>query len=196
MGLTNDVIAAWVLGLVGPAVLFVTALFIRRLPPPESEPARTAERIVRWYAAHPQFALWVLLLLLPLSAFILGSAALLRTWDDNPQLQVLRVENSGGDSGSLAGRVHRRGDPPVGGRADDDDSASHGRAGSWPSVRVALTALAAERPRLRATPHRPLPAPVIRRNSVRQFADDQVLTRVVLLDQQESPSFATSKSAP
>ncbi len=87
MGLTNDVIAAWALVLVGPAVLFVMALFVRRLPPPESGPARTAERIVTWYAAHPQLALWVLLVLLPLSAFILGSAALLRTWDDNPQLR-------------------------------------------------------------------------------------------------------------
>jgi hypothetical protein len=87
MGLTNDVVAACALALVGPAVLFVAALFLRRLPPPESQPARTAERIVRWYAAHPQLALWVLLLLLPLSAFILGTAALLRTWGDNPQLR-------------------------------------------------------------------------------------------------------------
>jgi hypothetical protein len=87
MGLTNDVIAAWALALVGPAVLFVTALLLRRVPPPESGPARTAERIVRWYAAHPQFALWVLLLLLPLSAFILGITALLRTWGDNPELR-------------------------------------------------------------------------------------------------------------
>ena len=87
MSLTNDVIAGWALILVGPAVLFVVALFLRQMPPPESEPARTAERIVTWYAAHPQLALWVLLLLLPLSAFILGSAALMRTWGDNPQLQ-------------------------------------------------------------------------------------------------------------
>ena len=87
MGLTNDVIAASVLALAGPAVLFVMAMFLRRIPRPESEPARTAERIVRWYAAHPQFALWVLLLLLPLSAFALGSAALLRTWGENPQLK-------------------------------------------------------------------------------------------------------------
>jgi hypothetical protein len=88
MGLTNDVIAAWALALVGPAVLFVAALFISRLPRPESNPARTAERIVSWYAAHPQLALWVLLLLLPLSAFVLGSAALLRTWAENPQLRI------------------------------------------------------------------------------------------------------------
>ena len=87
MSLTNDVIAAWALALVGPAVLFVAALFLRQVPPPASEPARTADRIVQWYAAHPQLALWVFLLLLPLSAFMLGSAALLRTWGDNPQLQ-------------------------------------------------------------------------------------------------------------
>ena len=87
MGFTNDVVAAWALALVGPAVLFVAALGLRRLPLPGSKPARTAERIVGWYAAHPQLALWVLLLLLPLSAFVLGSAALLRTWGDNPQLR-------------------------------------------------------------------------------------------------------------
>ena len=87
MSLTNDVIAACALALVCPAVLFVTALFLRQVRPLESKRAQTAERIVAWYAAHPQLALWVLLLLLPLSAFILGSAALLRTWSDNPQLR-------------------------------------------------------------------------------------------------------------
>lgn len=87
MSLTNDVIAAGTLALVGPAVLFVAALFLRQMPPPESQPARIADRIVRWYAAHPQLALWVLLLLLPLSAFLLGSVALMRTWGDNPTLQ-------------------------------------------------------------------------------------------------------------
>jgi hypothetical protein len=87
MSLTNDVIAVWALALVCPALVFVTALFVRQVQPLESEPARTAERIVRWFAAHPQFGLWVALLLFPLSAFILGSAALLRTWADNPQLR-------------------------------------------------------------------------------------------------------------
>lgn len=88
MSLTNDVIAAWGLFLVGPAVLFLVALFLRQVPPPESEPARTADRIVRWYAAHPQLSLWVLLLLLPLSVFVFGTAALLRTWADNPELRA------------------------------------------------------------------------------------------------------------
>jgi cytochrome b561 len=87
MALTNDVIAALASVLVVPAVLFVAALFLRQVAPPESEPARAATRIVRWYAAHPQLALWVLLLLLPISAFLLGSVALLRTWGDNPKLQ-------------------------------------------------------------------------------------------------------------
>jgi hypothetical protein len=87
MSLTNDVIAAWAVALVGPAVLFVAALLLRQVPPPESQPARTADRIVKWYAAHPQFALWVLLFLLPLTTFVLGSAALMRTWDNNPKLQ-------------------------------------------------------------------------------------------------------------
>ena len=87
MSLTNDVIAVWALVLICPAILFIAALFLRQVPPPGSEPARTAERIVRWYAAHPQLALWVLLLLLPLSTFLLGSVALLRTWADNPQLR-------------------------------------------------------------------------------------------------------------
>ena len=87
MTLTNDVIAVWAGALICPAILFVTALSVREWQPLESGPGRTAERVVSWYAAHPQLALWVLLLLLPLSAFVLGSAALVRTWTDNPQLQ-------------------------------------------------------------------------------------------------------------
>ena len=87
MSFTNDVIAALALALVFPAILFVVALFLRQVASPESEPARSAERVVAWYAAHPQLSLWVLLLLFPLSAFFLGSAALLRTWGDNPQLR-------------------------------------------------------------------------------------------------------------
>jgi len=87
MGLTNDVVAAWALVLVAPALLFVIALSLRQWPIFRAAPARIAERVVRWYAANPQLGLWVLLLLLPFSAFILGSAALLRTWRTNDQLQ-------------------------------------------------------------------------------------------------------------
>src|SRR5262245_8186217 len=87
MALTNDVIAVCTFALVGPAILFVTALSLRQAPRLGSKSARTAERIVKWYAAHPQFSLWVLFLLLPFSALVLGVGALLRTWDDNPKLR-------------------------------------------------------------------------------------------------------------
>ena len=87
MSFTNDVMAACTFALVCPSVLFVSALFLRHVARSESEPARTAERILKWYAAHPQLALWVLLLLLPISAFVLGSATLLRTWGNNPELR-------------------------------------------------------------------------------------------------------------
>ena len=87
MSLPNDVVAAWTLALVGPAVLFIAALLLRQVPPADSRPARVADRIVRWYAAHPQLALWGLLLVLPFTAFILGLTALLRTWGENAQLR-------------------------------------------------------------------------------------------------------------
>ena len=87
MSLTNDVIAAWTLALLSPALVFLSALYIRQLQRLESEPARTAERIVTWFAAHPHFGLWVVLVLFPFSAFMLGSGALVRTWGDNPQLR-------------------------------------------------------------------------------------------------------------
>ncbi len=87
MSLTNDLIAACAFLLVSPALLFVAALIVRQILVPEAHPARTASRIVAWYASHPQLALWVLLLLCPLSAFVLGSATLLRTWGENPKLQ-------------------------------------------------------------------------------------------------------------
>jgi hypothetical protein len=83
----NDVVAACGIVLIGPAILFVAALVVRQAAAPDGRPARTAERIVTWYAMHPQLSLWVLLLLLPLSSFMLGSATLLRTWVDNPHLQ-------------------------------------------------------------------------------------------------------------
>lgn len=87
MALTNDVIAALAFALVAPAVLFVLAMTLRQVPPPSAEPAKTADRVIRWYSAHPQFSLWVLLLLLPLSAFVIGLVTLLRTYGENPKLQ-------------------------------------------------------------------------------------------------------------
>ena len=87
MALTNDIVAAWTLVAVSPSVLFVAALFVRQVLRPAAPVARSADRIVKWYATHPQLALWVLMLLLPTSAFVLGSAALMRTWANNFELR-------------------------------------------------------------------------------------------------------------
>jgi ABC-type Fe3+ transport system permease subunit len=87
MSATNHEIAVWSLALILPAVLFVVALSLRQRPLVGGVPARAAERIVTWYAEHPQLGLWLLLVLLPLSALILSSSSLLRTWNENPRLQ-------------------------------------------------------------------------------------------------------------
>ena len=86
MGFTNDVIAVCALALLFPAGLFIAALVLRQTRSLGAAP-RTAERIVLWYAAHPQFSLWVLLLMCPFWALVLGGAALLRTWGENAELR-------------------------------------------------------------------------------------------------------------
>lgn len=62
-----------------PALLFMTALFVRNLQPQQYEPAHTAQRIVAWYAAR-QWTLWGLLMALPLAVLIAGSATLAHRW--------------------------------------------------------------------------------------------------------------------
>ena len=66
--------AAVELLLIAPGVLFFTALFVRNLQPQQYEPARTAQRIVSWYAARPHFALWLLLIALPAAVLVMGGA--------------------------------------------------------------------------------------------------------------------------
>src|SRR5205823_6548571 len=87
MHATNDVIATMALAFILPAAVFVAALSARPARAVQDGPPRTADRIVTWYAAHPQIGLWILLVTFPLIAFITGSAALLRTWRENAQLQ-------------------------------------------------------------------------------------------------------------
>lgn len=74
--------------LVFPAVLFMTALFVRNLQPQQYEPAHTAQRIVDWYAARPHVGLWLLLIALPLAVLFSGAVTLLRAWRRGPQLQA------------------------------------------------------------------------------------------------------------
>jgi hypothetical protein len=82
MNRLNRAIAATELLLIFPAVLFMTALFVRNLQPLQYEPAHTAQRIVMWYAVRPRVGLWVLLMALPFVVLVTGGATLLHRWND------------------------------------------------------------------------------------------------------------------
>lgn len=86
MDIIKRPIAALELLLIFPAALFMTALVVRHLQPLQDEPAHAAQQIVLWYAARP-WTLWVLLIALPLAVLVTGGAALLRDWNDNPELR-------------------------------------------------------------------------------------------------------------
>jgi hypothetical protein len=68
--------AAMELALIFPAALFMLALVVRELAPLQYEPVEIAARIVSWYATR-MWALWLLLLAMPLAVLITGCAALL-----------------------------------------------------------------------------------------------------------------------
>ena len=73
--------------LIFPAALFMTSLFVRNWQPLEYEPARTAARIVDWYAARTHLGLWVFLLAFPLAVLACGSIVLARSWRTDSQLR-------------------------------------------------------------------------------------------------------------
>jgi hypothetical protein len=87
MNTLKRTIAATELLLIFPAVLFMTALFVRNIQPLQYEPAHTAERIVMWYSVRPRVGLWVLLMALPLAVLVTGCATLLRSWNDDVELR-------------------------------------------------------------------------------------------------------------
>ena len=60
----------------------MAALLVRELQPMQYEPARTAQRIVMWYAGR-QWTLWVLLIALPFAVLVIGCTALLRIGNGN-----------------------------------------------------------------------------------------------------------------
>lgn len=66
--------------LIFPALLFMTALFVRNLTPMQYEPAHTAQQIVTWYATHPPMGLWILLIALPLTVLATGAVTLVGRW--------------------------------------------------------------------------------------------------------------------
>lgn len=88
---SKRLIAAIELLLVGPAALFLTAVVARTLQPLDHEPAHTAQQLVLWYSGRT-WALWVLLIALPLIALLIGSVTLIQTW------------TGGGDERPLAGQ--------------------------------------------------------------------------------------------
>src|SRR5579863_1296313 len=73
--------------LILPAALFMAALAVRSLQPHQYEPAHAAQRLVMWYAGR-MWTLWVLLLGLPLIAFVVGCVELLRGWSRDPVLPL------------------------------------------------------------------------------------------------------------
>jgi len=84
---TRRAIATTQLLLISPAVLFMTALFVRNIQPEQYEPAHTAGQIVMWYAARPRLGLWVLLIALLVAVFVTGAATLLHSWNDDGELR-------------------------------------------------------------------------------------------------------------
>ncbi len=87
MRMPKRTIATAELLLVFPAVLFMTALFVRNLQPQQYEPAHTAQQIVTWYAARPRVALWGFLIALPLAVLAAGCGTLLRGWSNDAELR-------------------------------------------------------------------------------------------------------------
>jgi hypothetical protein len=84
---TKRAIAAAELLLIFPAALFMTSLFVRNWQPLEYEPARTAARIVDWYAARTHLGLWLFLFALPLAVLAGGCGALARNWTADAELR-------------------------------------------------------------------------------------------------------------
>jgi hypothetical protein len=90
MNTIKRTIAATEVVLIFPAVLFMTALFVRELQPLQYEPAHTAQQIVNWYAVRPRVGLWVLLMALPFAVLVTGSATLFHSWKDVELRQAAR----------------------------------------------------------------------------------------------------------
>ena len=87
MSTTTRTIAAAELVLVFPAALFMTALFVRDIQPPQYEPAHTAKVLVDWFSARPFLGLDVFLVSLPLAALVLGCVTVLRRWHSDAELR-------------------------------------------------------------------------------------------------------------
>ena len=68
--------------LVLPAALFMLALFLR-----EVQPLAQTGRLVDWFSHHVVLGLYVFLVVMPLAAFVAGSAILFHSWRRNPEFR-------------------------------------------------------------------------------------------------------------
>jgi hypothetical protein len=92
MNTLKRALATMELVLVLPAALFMTALFVRNLQPAPYEPAQTARRVVDWYSARALLGLDVFLIAMPCAAFVIGCAAVLRSWRRDAELRRAALE--------------------------------------------------------------------------------------------------------
>jgi hypothetical protein len=87
MNIFKRSIAATEVLLVLPAALFMTALFVRNVQPPQYEPAHTAGSVVDWFAARPFLGLDIFLIAMPFTAVLIGCATVLRCWRADADLR-------------------------------------------------------------------------------------------------------------
>jgi hypothetical protein len=78
--------------LIFPASLFMLALFLREVQPPQYQPALTARYIVDWFAARPRLGLEIFLIALPFTALVIGCAAVVRAWRTDAQLRQAALQ--------------------------------------------------------------------------------------------------------
>lgn len=92
MNTIKRAIAATELLLIFPGTLFMSALIVRSLQPRNYEPAHTAQRLVDWFSVRPHLGLDVFLIALPLAAFAMGCATVLRSWRSDDRLRQAALE--------------------------------------------------------------------------------------------------------
>jgi hypothetical protein len=83
----KPIIAVTELLLIFPAVLFMTALFVRNLQPTRYQPARSAQLIVQWFSARPNLGLSVLMIACPTAVLVIGAVTLRRSWRADRELR-------------------------------------------------------------------------------------------------------------
>jgi len=73
--------------LVLPAALFMAALFLR-----EVQPLAQTGRLVEWFSHHLVLGLYVFLIAMPLAAFVVGWATVVRSWRSDAELRRATLE--------------------------------------------------------------------------------------------------------